>query len=119
MFLWAITADPKLSALHRQIYLDGANELSLSIASIWELLIKSGNGKLTLPTPTASYLLRQAERNRLHLLPVRPAHLVKLESLPPVHKDPFDRMLVAQADAEGMTILSDDAAIRSYGVKTL
>ena len=60
------------------------------------------------------YILKQMEKNRLNLLPVRASHLAELERLPLLHKDPFDRMLVAQANAEGMTILSDDAEIRRY-----
>ena len=116
VFLWAITADPRLSERHRRIWLEGASDLWLSVASIWETLIKSGLGKLSIPSPATAYILKQMEKNRVNLLPIRPSHLAALESLPPVHRDPFDRMLIAQANAEAMEILSDDAIIRKYGI---
>ena len=119
VFLWAISDDVRLSDAHRRIYLDGSSELWLSIASIWEILIKTGLGKLSLPRPTTAYLLKQMERNRVSLLPIRASHLAGLETLPPVHRDPFDRMLVAQANAEGLAILSGDAIVRKYGVTVL
>jgi PIN domain nuclease of toxin-antitoxin system len=116
VFLWAITEDRRLKSVHRKIYADGDNELWLSVASLWEILIKTRVGKLTLPAPVAAYILKQMEKNRVSLLPVRASHLVALEELPPLHRDPFDRMLVAQANGEGMAILSGDAAIRKYAV---
>jgi PIN domain nuclease of toxin-antitoxin system len=119
VFLWAITEDARLSGAHRRIYLDGAAELWLSVASIWEVLIKSGLGKLTVPRPTTGYVLKQMEKNRINLLPIRASHLAVLEDLPPLHRDPFDRMIVAQANAEGLTILSDDATIRKYQATVL
>jgi PIN domain nuclease of toxin-antitoxin system len=119
VFLWAITSDPRLSPVHRRIYLDGTRELWLSVASVWEVLIKSGLGKLSMPRPTAAYIMKQMERNRVTLLPIRASHLASLETLPPLHRDPFDRMLVAQANAEGLAILSDDATLRKYPVTVL
>lgn len=117
VFLWAISDDKRLSARHRGIYTDGDSDLWLSVASVWEILIKCGLGKLALPAPAAPFLLRQMEKNRVSLLPVRAAHLMALEELPPLHRDPFDRMLVAQAKGDGLTILSDDRAIRKYGAR--
>ena len=114
IFLWAITDDRRLRDVHRNIFGGGENELWLSVASVWEVLIKTGVGKLALPVPVTGYILKQMEKNRVNLLPVRASHLAALERLPLLHKDPFDRMLVAQANAEGMTILSDDAEICKY-----
>ena len=116
VFLWAITADERLTEAQRRIFSDGSNGLWLSVASVWEILIKVGLKKLPLPVPATAYVLTQLEKNRIRLLPVRPAHLSELEMLPPLHRDPFDRMLVAQARAEALTILSRDEAIRAYGV---
>ena len=119
IFLWAITADDRLSETHRKLFQDGSTKLWLSVASIWEILIKVGLGKLPLPIPASAYVFKQLEKNRIRLLPIRAAHLTELERLLPFHRDPFDRMLVAQARAEAMTILSRDGAIRAYGVPVL
>jgi PIN domain nuclease of toxin-antitoxin system len=119
IFLWAITDDPRLSSAHRAVYLDQANDLYLSVASIWEMLIKAGLGKLPLPTPAADYIAKQMEKNRLLSLTIRISHLAALETLPPIHRDPFDRMLVAQAHAEGIPILSADTDLRKYNIEIL
>ena len=119
IILWAITDDSRLSRVHRRIYVDGGTELWLSVASIWEVLIKSGLGKLPVPKPAAAWIAKQMEMNRVSLLPIRPSHLAVLETLPPFHRDPFDRMLVAQANAESLSILSDDAVVRKYAVAVL
>ena len=119
IFLWAITDDRRLSSKYRSIYLDRTSQLYLSVASIWEIVIKSGLNKLPLPKPASSYILRQMEKNRLDMLSVRASHLTELESLPPFHRDPFDRLMVAQASAEGMPILSADPAFQQYPVNIL
>ncbi len=119
VFLWAITDSPKLSQQQQEVFLDEASEIYLSVASVWEMLIKAGLGKLPLPAPATEYLLKQMEQNRVLLLPIRPAHLMELQRLPPLHRDPFDRMLVAQARGENMSLLSADERIRQYGVQTI
>jgi PIN domain nuclease of toxin-antitoxin system len=116
VFLWAITGDPRLSAMQRSVYTDEANDLYLSVASVWEILIKSGLGKLPLPTPSAAWLVREMEDNRIASLSIRISHLTELERLPSLHRDPFDRMLIAQARAEKIPILSADPEIRRYDV---
>ena len=119
IFLWAITSDSRLSTAQRDLFLDGASDLFLSAASVWEILIKTGLGRLLMPTPSTDYIVKQMEKNRIALLPIRVAHLAALENLPPLHRDPFDRILVAQARAEKMPLLSADAAIRQYPVEIL
>lgn len=119
IFLWAITSDSRLSPAQRDLFLDHASDLFLSAASVWEMLIKTGLGRLPIPTPSADYIVRQMEKNRIALLPIRVAHLAELESLPPLHRDPFDRILVAQARAEKMPLLSADAGLRQYPVDIL
>jgi PIN domain nuclease of toxin-antitoxin system len=116
IFLWAITDDPRLSTAQRSVYTDGANELYFSIASVWEILIKSGLGKIPVPRPAAAWIIKELEKNWITPLSIRISHLTELECLPPVHRDPFDRMLVAQARAEKMPILSADPEIRKYDV---
>ena len=119
VFLWVITGDARLSRKHRALWLEEGSELCLSFASVWEMLIKAGLGKLPLPVPHAGYVLRQMEKNRMTLLGVRAAHFAELELLPPLHCDPFDRMLVAQARAEGIPIATVDPVFKKYGVKVL
>ena len=119
IFLWAITDDARLTTALRSHYRDPEHGLYLSIASIWEMLIKVGLGKLPLPQPSTPYILRQMERNGLELLPVRTSHLAALEKLPALHRDPFDRLLVAQAKAESMPMLTSDPEMRGYGVEVL
>ena len=119
IFLWAITSDSRLSPAQRDLFLDDASDLFLSVASLWEMLIKTGLGRLPMPAPSTDYIVRQMEKNRIAILPIREAHLAELETLPPLHRDPFDRMLVAQARAEKMPLLSADAAIRQYHVEIL
>jgi PIN domain nuclease of toxin-antitoxin system len=119
VFLWAISGDSRLSKRHCELWQDESSELFLSFASVWEMLIKAGLGKLPLPTPHSSYIFKQMESNRLAYLGIRPAHFTELESLPPLHRDPFDRMLVAQARAERMPVATADPLVRRYGVKVL
>ena len=116
VFLWSITGDPRLSTVQREYYVDSQSELYLSIASFWEIVIKSGLGKLPIPKPAAGYVPVQMELNRIETLPIRAAHLAQLERLPPLHRDPFDRMLAAQALAEGTPMLTADPMMKEYGV---
>jgi PIN domain nuclease of toxin-antitoxin system len=91
----------------------------VSAASLWEVAIKTALGKLKLPAPYADIFPRQLETNGFGLLPIAPAHCAALLTLPFHHHDPFDRLLLAQAKAEGMTLVTDDAQFGSYGVPWL
>ncbi len=117
VFLSEITDSPRLSQEQRGLFLDEDNKLHLSLASLWEMLIKAGLGKLPLPEPATDYLVRQMEKNRIVLLPIRIAHLAEMQKLPLLHRDPFDRMLVAQARAEKLRMLSVDERMREYGIE--
>ena len=119
IFLWAITGDARMTKAQRAAYLNEDNDLFLSLASVWEMLIKCGIGKLSLPSPATAYIHKQMEKNRIATLGIHSTHLAELEKLPPLHRDPFDRMLVAQARAEKMPILSGDPALKKYPVKLL
>jgi PIN domain nuclease of toxin-antitoxin system len=119
VFLWAITDDERLTQAHRDIFLDDEAELYLSIASLWEILIKCGIGKLGLPKPAAKYLSKQLEKNRIGVLGIQLHHLARLEDLPPLHRDPFDRMIAAQAIAEKMPVLTVDEQLSAYGVQVI
>jgi PIN domain nuclease of toxin-antitoxin system len=119
IFLWAITGDPRMSKAHRAHYLDPANDLYLSVASVWEILIKAALGRLAIPAPRVDFVVRQMSLNRLSSLPIRLPHLADLETLPGVHRDPFDRIIVAQARAEGMAILTSDRLFKKHAVRVL
>jgi PIN domain nuclease of toxin-antitoxin system len=119
IFLWAITADKRLKPAHRKAFEDEASELFLSVASVWEILIKHRLGKLPLPEPVTPYLNKHLSGNRIGLLQIRMAHFAELETLPTIHRDPFDRMIVAQARAENMALLTTDARLGDYGVRRL
>ena len=119
IFLWAITADARISSEHRSLFLDPANELYLSAASIWEIVIKVGIGRLPIPVPVVPYVEQQMRRNDIGLLPIQLDHLAALDGLPRIHGDPFDRMLIAQARAERLPILTVDAAFQQYQVDLL
>ncbi len=114
-FLWAITDDPQLSRRAREIF-SGASDLFLSVASVWEILIKVQVRKLPLPRPVVPYLRGQLAKNSVQILPVLLDHVTQLEHLPMHHRDPFDRLLVAQSVEEGLPILSADPLLEKYPV---
>ena len=119
VFLWYISADPQLPAAYRDVIRDPANEVYLSAASIWEAVIKYALGKLSLPEAPAEYLPRQREAHRIATLPVEEKALAHLASLPPLHRDPFDRTLIAQALQHGLTLVTVDDVVRAYSVPLL
>ena len=119
VFLWYISADPQLPVAFRDAIRDPANEAYLSAASVWEAVIKYALGKLPLPEPPAEYLPRQREAHHVATLPIEEATLALLAGLPPLHRDPFDRILVAQALQHGLTLVTVDDAVRAYPVPLL
>lgn len=119
VFLWYITADPKLPATFQSAIQDPANEVYLSVASVWEAVIKHGLGKLPLPGPPAAYLPQQRVAHGIASLPVDEIAMPYLAGLPPLHRDPFDRLLVAQALQHGLTIATVDPDVSAYPVVLL
>jgi PIN domain nuclease of toxin-antitoxin system len=119
IFLWAITADARLSKESRQLFESAEHELLISVGSLWEMLVKKQLGKLPVPSPAAPYLRKQLQQNRIAILNLAAEHVYQLEDLPPLHRDPFDRMLVAQALAEGIPLVTQDAQVRQYAVDCL
>jgi PIN domain nuclease of toxin-antitoxin system len=118
-FLWWIAGDRRLSARARKLIADGRNELLLSAASGWEVTIKIGLGRIDLPTPIDPFLGEQLRLNGIEALPIQMAHALSVQRLPLLHRDPFDRMLVAQARMEKLSILTRDPQISQYDVETL
>jgi len=98
---------------------DETNELSVSIASFWELSIKMSLGKITLGEDALSRLSRWCHDNAINILPIELSHLNQLQALPFHHRDPFDRLLIAQAQSENMSIISVDEHFKAYDVAVL
>ena len=111
-------APQRLPEAIRLLVADTRNRLSVSIASLWEIQIKCLTGKLTLTLPVDRLLQRQQRDNAIDVLPIDIAHVVEHTALAPHHRDPFDRMLVAQARVEGLTIISRDRLLSAYDVAT-
>lgn len=115
-FLWFIDGNPKLSATARTLIEDIANERILSVASTWELAIKHSIGKIQFTQPFDTFLFDQLEHNSIDLLNITVAHTIRTASLPFHHRDPFDRMLIAQSLTENIPIVSGDTVFDAYGV---
>ena len=115
-FLWWITDDPKLSMRVRGIISEGENEIFVSAATGWEIAIKSQIGRLKLPDEPQRFILEQLKINGMKSLPIEMRHALHVSTLPTNHPDPFDRLLVAQAQMEDLPVLSADPEIRKYEV---
>jgi PIN domain nuclease of toxin-antitoxin system len=113
LLLWAAGSPDQLPAAARQLLEDPLNELLFSAASLWEIAIKRGLGRADFQVD-ARVLRRGLLDNGYQELAITSAHAVSIDSLPPIHKDPFDRILVAQATVEGITLLTADALVAQY-----
>ena len=118
-FLWWVDDAPQIPLAARAVIADPGNECFLSVASCWEMAIKASLGKLELARPVAVFVAEQLAANDFRLLNVELKHVGLVEKLPFHHRDPFDRLLVAQAKAERLTLLSADAELARYGVRVL
>lgn len=119
IFLWYISGDSHLPIVMKDAIRDSKNEAYLSVVSIWEAIIKHQLGKLPLPQPPEIYL---PEQRRLHLiasLSVDEESVMRLAGLPPLHRDPFDRLLVCQAIQHDLTIVTVDPVVQSYPITVL
>lgn len=114
IFLWYISGKSRLSADVRDKIRNPDNDVYLSVVLIWETIIKYQLGKLPLPEPPETYLPQQRDLHRISSLAVDEESVVRLAQLPPLHKDPFDRLLVCQALQNDLTIATVDLAIRAY-----
>ena len=119
IFLWWNMDDPQLSSTIRAIISDGRNELFLSAASAWEIAIKAARGRLNLPTKPRDYVSDRLVLHSLQPLPITLSHALQVYALPNHHRDPFDRLLVAQGQFENMPILTADPLIAKYDVETI
>jgi len=117
IFLWALTDESKLSARVRKL-LPTANTW-FSVASIWEILIKSQAGRLPLPPPVGPFVISKLAFNGVRVLPVTTDHVLRIEFLPGHHRDPFDRMLIAQSQAEKLPLVTADPIFARYAVEVI
>ena len=115
--IWFIEGDARLSAYARQLIEDEGNELFISIASLWEMAIKVSIGKLNLTQPFETLFPSQLEANSIEITDISVNHLKEVSRLPFHHRDPFDRLMIAQAKVEGFPIISVDMAFDAYGVQ--
>jgi PIN domain nuclease of toxin-antitoxin system len=118
-FIWSYDEQHKISQKALQAMSNPANNLFLSVASIWEIQIKIMIRKFKLQDPLAYVIAEQQKLNGLQILPVLLLHALNLENLPPHHKDPFDRLLISQAIVENMTLASADTNFAKYQVNLL
>jgi PIN domain nuclease of toxin-antitoxin system len=118
-FLWWNADDPQLSLRARKLIADGGNEIYLSAASAWEIAVKAAKGRLVLPEEPALYVTARMNLHRIQALPVQVNHALRVYNLPPHHADPFDRILVAQAQLESLLLITKDEDIKRYEVETV
>lgn len=119
IFIWWADQPERLSRAACSALEDETNDLMLSVVSVWEMQIKMQLGKLKLSLPLKELVKNQQETNDLTFLPVTLPHVLTLDALPFHHKDPFDRLLIAQSIEEGLTIVSADSKFSAYSVKLL
>jgi PIN domain nuclease of toxin-antitoxin system len=117
VFLWWVYDSPDLSKNARMTISDKDNDCYLSVASCWEMAIKSSLGKLKLTRPVQNFISDQLKDNDFTLLNIELHHVAKVEKLPYHHRDPFDRLLIAQALTENLSLVAADRAFWAYGIK--
>lgn len=119
IFLWFITADLRLSPLFRDAIREPKNEVFLSVASFWEVITKYNLGKLPLPQSSEIYIPNERRKHQIKSLSLHENAVKELASLPALHRDPFDRILICQALANNLTIVTVDPQIQKYNVSYL
>lgn len=117
VWLWMLAAPERLGRAARSVIEDPANRLLLSAASSWEIAIKYAMGRLVLPAAPEIYVPDRMRLTGVEGLAIEHRHATRVASLPAHHRDPFDRMLIAQAQVEGVAVVTADAALEPYGVE--
>lgn len=118
-FLWIVGGDKALSARAREAFAAPENEVFLSAASAWEIAVKHRLGKLPLPAPPEEFVPAQRAAHGIEALPVDEEAALQVAKLPDLHRDPFDRVLIAQAIVGGLVLATPDDPIRQYPLRTL
>lgn len=116
-FLWGLSAPEKLSLAARNAV--ASSERFLSVASIWEALIKVRIGKLPLPVPAGDYLTAKMSANGVSVLSIKLEHVLQIEKLQLHHRDPFDRVIIAQSLQEGWPIITSDPVFKMYPIRVI
>jgi PIN domain nuclease of toxin-antitoxin system len=116
IWLWSVGSVEKINRVGRELLADGAQEFYLSAASSWEIGIKAASGKLDLPESPVTYVPKRLADQGIIPLPILHQHALAVYDLPKHHSDPFDRLLIAQAQMEEMVILTADSVFRKYKV---
>ncbi|HZH34852.1 MAG TPA: type II toxin-antitoxin system VapC family toxin [Pyrinomonadaceae bacterium] len=116
ILIWFLEGNPKLSNERQQIITVAQNDVFVSIASLWEMAVKISLGKLTLCQPLAD-VVKQLAADNIETLPILPPHVLQVSTMPFHHRDPFDRIIIAQSDIENLPIMTDDQEFAAYGVK--
>lgn len=117
--LWLTTNDLKLSSHAKELYLNAENEILLSIASIWELAIKSSIDKISFEKTLEEYIEEHIRGNNIQIIGIDVPHLIRVEKLPFHHRDPFDRLIIAQAIEENLSIIGNDKIFDKYNVQRI
>ena len=118
-FLWFINDDPALSSNAKSLIESPENIIFLSAASVWEIAIKVSLGRLEIPSPFADFINEQLQKNSISLLEIKTEHTGKVVTLPFHHRDPFDRLIIAQAASEGIPIIGKDIVFDNYEIQRL
>lgn len=116
ILIWFLEGNKLLSKPRRQIIANPLNDVFVSIASLWKIAIKISIGKLTLAKPLAD-VIKQIAVEDIEILPILPEHTLQVSTLPFHHRDPFDRIIIAQAQIENLPIMTDDSVFGNYGIK--
>jgi PIN domain nuclease of toxin-antitoxin system len=116
-FLWAITDKSRLSARARTLI--ATADCWFSVASIWEVIVKVQSGKMLLPRPAGSFITSELAGSGVQILPVTLDHVLRVEHLDPHHRDPFDRMLIAQSIEENLPVVTADPLFKRYPVQQI
>ena len=118
-WLWLLTEPKRFRIDLLDTLRNPSTERFLSAASVWEIAVKHSNGKLPLPAPPSAYVPERMRLSKVEGLAITPAHALAAAALPPHHRDPFDRILVAQAQVEGLVLLTADRILKRYDVEQI
>jgi PIN domain nuclease of toxin-antitoxin system len=118
-FIWFVTDSPQLSVRAKELFESPESERLLSMASLWEIAIKTNLGKLAFARPLEQFIPEQLALNYIRLLDISMSHVLQVGTLSLHHRDPFDRMIIAQCLTENLPVLSNDGAFDAYGVKRI